>query len=272
MNEKVTIIVPCYNSEPYIKDNLNSILAQSYTNWECIIVNDGSPDNIETAVLPFLTDQRFKYVAQENKGLPGARNTGIEHATGRYILPLDADDALAPKALEKMIDGFQNNPNAIVIYSDASSFETGTNARVSDNITIQDLLIRNRLYCASMYKKEDLGTNIRYDDYLKIGVEDWDFWLQLMKQYRDKTFVKIDYPILQKRTTQESMLTAIKKDEKRTESIYHHIYEKNKDLYHEFYPSYVKLLNRKLFYEEKLERIYSSKPYRIYNSIMKLFK
>ncbi|WP_419869064.1 glycosyltransferase family 2 protein [Chryseobacterium sp. CT-SW4] len=272
MTEKVTVIVPCYNSEPYIRDCLNSILAQSYENWECVIVNDGSPDNIEEAIQPYLSDSRFKYVSQENKGLPGARNTGIENSSGKYILPLDADDALAPLSLEKMVEAFQKYPEALVIYSDSDSFGGEKKAKLSDNIQLKDLLVRNQLYCASMYKKEDIGDKIRYDNYLKIGVEDWEFWIHLMSEYRNRPFKKIDYPILQKRTTEESMLGKIKKDEQRSEKIYNYIYQKHLNLYNEFHPSYVKLLTRKLFYEQKLEHIYSSKPYRIYNFFAKLFK
>lgn len=275
MSEKVSIIVPAYNAEIYIKTCLNSILAQTYTNWECWVINDGSPDadELKKTLIPYLENPKIQLVSQENRGLPGARNTGIRHATGKYIFPLDADDMIEPLALEKMVSTFENNPDALVVYCDADLFG-GRNeeALVLKNFSIKELLIMNRPFCASMYKKEDLQGTLFYDEYLKIGLEDWDFWLSLWTQHRNKKFVYSGGKYLKKRETQESMLKEIKKDEDRIERVYHYIYNKHQDLYHEFFPSYLQLLNRKMFYEEKLNSMYNSKFYRIYNRIMKFVK
>lgn len=275
MNDKVSIIVPCYNAEPYIESCLNSVLQQTYPHWECWVINDGSPDTdaLQKTLEPYLENPKIHLVTQQNRGLPGARNTGIQHATGKYILPLDADDMLEPMALEKMVDTFKKNPDALVVYCDAQLFGgKDEEALVLRNFSIKELLIMNRPFCASMYKKEDLNNQLLYDEYLKIGLEDWDFWLSLWTVHRNKKFVYAGGKYLKKRETSDSMLKEIKKDEDRIEKVNHYIYNKHQDLYHEFFPSYLQLLHRKTFYEEKLESIYNSSFYKTYNRIMKFLK
>src|SRR5690554_3213021 len=97
----ISIIVTCYNQASYIDETLNSVLNQTYQNWECIIVNDGSTDTTEEVVSKWLKkDNRFQYIASTNKGVSNARNVGIEKAMGTYILPLDGDDVFGTHYVE----------------------------------------------------------------------------------------------------------------------------------------------------------------------------
>ena len=83
MNPLVSIIVPCYNQAQFLPEALQSVLEQTHTNWECIIVNDGSPDNTEGVAQEWLVkDSRFKYVYKENGGLSSARNAGLDKVVG----------------------------------------------------------------------------------------------------------------------------------------------------------------------------------------------
>lgn len=101
---KISVIIPCYNQAAFLRDAIDSVLAQTYTNWECIIINDGSTDDSETVALGLVEgDDRFIYKAQANKGLPGARNAALDLCSGEYIQLLDADDALHPQKLEQHI-------------------------------------------------------------------------------------------------------------------------------------------------------------------------
>lgn len=103
MENKISIVVPVYNVEPYLKRCLDSVLAQTWEQWECILVNDGSKDNsLEIAKAYAEQDSRFRVVSQENQGLSAARNKGIELSTGNYISFLDSDDAIAPTFLERL--------------------------------------------------------------------------------------------------------------------------------------------------------------------------
>lgn len=102
MNDKISIIVPCYNAEQYIERCLKSIIEQTYSNIEIIIVNDGSTDKSKELVSSYMWDKRIVYVEQDNGGEYSARNKGVEIATGDYIGFVDADDYIHPQMYEKM--------------------------------------------------------------------------------------------------------------------------------------------------------------------------
>jgi len=104
IGSSVSVIVPCYEQAKYLPEAIESVVNQTYTNWECIIVNDGSTDNtIQVAefLIEKYNDKQLIIINQTNKGLPEARNCGIKASKGKYILPLDADDKLYPEMLEK---------------------------------------------------------------------------------------------------------------------------------------------------------------------------
>ncbi len=96
----ISIIIPCYNGEKHIAKTLNSVLEQTYSNWECIVINDGSTDNSEAVIKnSSLTNPKIKYFKQNNKGLSETRNVGMDHSKGEFIFFLDADDLLSKTAL-----------------------------------------------------------------------------------------------------------------------------------------------------------------------------
>ena len=115
----ISVITASYNYAKYLPDLFNNLSSQTYQNWECIIVDDGSEDNTKEVVYTFaLKDKRIKYVYQENAGLAAARNTGLKEATGYYIQFLDADDLLGVEKFAYEINLFQENPNVGIVYSD----------------------------------------------------------------------------------------------------------------------------------------------------------
>lgn len=111
-----TIVVPVYNVEKYLRQCLDSVLKQKYEDYECIVVNDGSTDGSELIAKEYIDkDYRFSVYSQENEGLSGARNTGIKHSKGKYIVLLDSDDFIKVDALEalaKIVE--KDNPDVIV--------------------------------------------------------------------------------------------------------------------------------------------------------------
>lgn len=102
MAPKVSIVVPVYNVEDYVSNCIKSILQQTFRNYELIVVNDGSTDNSLSELQNF-SDSRLKIFSQENRGLSGARNTGIKHAKGKYITFIDSDDWISKDYLETMM-------------------------------------------------------------------------------------------------------------------------------------------------------------------------
>lgn len=110
MNDLVSIVMPSYNTGPYIAESIQSVLQQSYSNWELIIVDDCSTDNTDEVVRLFLSDQRISYLKNEkNSGAAVSRNRALREAKGRWIAFLDSDDLWTPEKLEKQVSFMEKN-------------------------------------------------------------------------------------------------------------------------------------------------------------------
>lgn len=126
MNAKISIIIPVYNREKLVVETLESVLAQTYTNWECIVVDDGSTDNSWEVLQTYAEkDQRIKVFQRdrEPKGAPTCRNIGMEKAEGAYLIFLDSDDLLAPWCLEERYHILHANPKLDVLISKSAVFD-----------------------------------------------------------------------------------------------------------------------------------------------------
>lgn len=187
---KVTVVIPAYNAMTYLPETLDSVLKQTCTDFEVLIINDGSKDNIIQWVSE-ITDPRVRLISQENQGLPGARNTGIAHAQGKYIAFLDADDLWEPSKLEKQLECFQQHPEAGVVYTwtllvDEYGKPTGRifASQAEGNVWRQLLetdVISNGS-CATV-RKECFDTVGVFDRSLT-SAEDLDMWLRIAVQYQ----------------------------------------------------------------------------------------
>ena len=183
MNEKVSVIVPCYKQADYLAETLDSVLAQTYSNWECVIVNDGSPDNTDDVVERYLTqDSRFKYIKQQNSGPSVARNNGIENSCGEFILPLDADDLIAPSYLEKAVNVFRQQPKTKLVYCKADKFGLVNEPWVLEDYDYDRFIWYNCIFCTAMFKRCDFFKAGGYRANMTHGLEDWDFYLSLLKK------------------------------------------------------------------------------------------
>lgn len=120
---KVSVIIPVYNVEKYIAKTLESVLAQTFQDFEIVIIDDASPDQ-SVAICQSFPDQRIRIIQQDNRGLAGARNTGIRHAQGAYLAFLDSDDLWHPEKLAKHVQHLDSSPHVGVSYS-RSSFIDG---------------------------------------------------------------------------------------------------------------------------------------------------
>jgi glycosyltransferase involved in cell wall biosynthesis len=114
-SKQVSVIIPAYNCAPYLEAAIQSALDQTYPNIEVVVVNDGSPDDTDKVVQPFL--DRIFYVKQENKGLSGARNSGFQASHGEFVCFLDADDTLFPDKFTKQMAVFEREPDLGVVIS-----------------------------------------------------------------------------------------------------------------------------------------------------------
>ncbi len=209
-SEKVSIIVPCYKQAEYLSETLDSVLAQTYPNWECIIVNDGSPDNTKEIVNGYASqDGRFKYVWQENKGLSAARNMGILNSHGEYVLPLDADDLIAPTYVEKAISHFSQFPETKLVYCKADKFGKENGYWDLEMFDYEKFIWNNCIFCTAMFRRTDYNKTRGYNVNMVHGNEDWDFWLSLLK--KGDVVYRINDVLFHYRTKEKSMVTELSK-------------------------------------------------------------
>lgn len=178
----ISVIVPCYNQAQYLEECLQSVLDQSYTHWECIIVNDGSPDDTQIVAQEWMEkDTRFKYIDKENGGLCSARNAGIELAEGEFILPLDADDKISTHYLKLAIEEFEKDADLKVVYCRAEKFGNETGFWELQPFSLNALAKGNPIFCSAIYRKLDWERVGGYDTKMIYGYEDWEFWIAILK-------------------------------------------------------------------------------------------
>ena len=182
MNPQVSIIVPCYNQELFLAETLESVKRQSYSNWECIIMDDGSTDNSKEVAHAFCEkDNRFHYYYQNNQGLSATRNNGIKKSCGIYILPLDADDLIHKDYIAEAVDVLEKREDVKVVYCRAELFGEKTGEWELTDYSIEAMLNENCIFCTAMYRRADFDLTSGYNTNMKYGWEDWDFWLSFIE-------------------------------------------------------------------------------------------
>ena len=181
-NPTVSIIVTCYNLAKYLDEALESIYNQTYRDWECTIVDDGSTDNTaEIAKQWEVKDPRFVYLHKENGGVSSARNLGIEKAKKDYILTLDADDKYEASFLEKGLKILLSDKEVGIVsswgqyFTDDKLFQV---YRLAGKSTV-DFLFYNDAVGTSLFRKKCWEQVGGYDGNPKNGYEDWEFYLRV---------------------------------------------------------------------------------------------
>ena len=238
MESLISIIVPCYNQAQYLDECLDSVLTQTYENWECIIVNDGSPDNTEEIALKWVTrDSRFIYIKKENGGLSSARNFGITKAIGEFILPLDADDRISNDYLHLGVNEFEKNETLKVVYARASKFGIEEGEWILPQYSLRLLCLKNMIFCSAFFRKSDWIKIGGYDEKLIYGIEDWDFWISLLKS--GGTVKQINKICFYYRIKTDSLVRRLNQD--KLLFSYRHITIKHIDLYVKEFGSYIEM-------------------------------
>lgn len=190
--EKVSVIIPTYNRERLIERSIRSVLNQSYTNIEVIVVDDGSKDNTEK-VVKSINDERIIYYKQKNGGAAKARNTGVRLATADYIAFHDSDDVWREDKLEKQMNFLMENPQYGMVYCnyeinkiDGLVFVVPRNLNVIgelDGDMFLTLLVNNTIGTPTMLLKKELFEELGGFDETLHCLEDWDFALKFSEYY-----------------------------------------------------------------------------------------
>lgn len=174
--ELVSVVIPCYNSGETLGKTIESVGAQTWPNVEIIIVDDGSTDQKTLHLMKSFLG--VKLIRQANRGLPAARNAGFHAASGKYILPLDADDWIDPETIVTLLGALNASTAASFAFCDAQ-LEGEASGRLQKHYNFFEQLFLNQLpYCLLMPKAlwEKVGG---YDESMRQGYEDWEFNIRL---------------------------------------------------------------------------------------------
>jgi len=203
----VSVIIPAYNAARFVHGAIDSVLGQTFQNFEIIVVDDGSKDGTREAVEPYLSDPRVHYLYQENRGPSRAKNSGAKLSHGEYLTFLDADDLLAPNALECMLQAFQS--------TGAKWLDVAVLKTVGENCTVRHpqtpvgdpllaILDDDFITRSPFYPRDDFFSVGMYDEKFPIR-EDWDINIRMIMA--GKRFVSVDEPLYHYARTEGSLTT-----------------------------------------------------------------
>lgn len=192
----ISTIMPCFNQGRFLPEAIESLRAQTFKRWECVVINDGSSDNTEDIAEQLsVMDDRVRVVSQDNHGLSSARNRGLEEAAGEYIQFLDADDLIECKKYEWQIQLFQKNPDIDVVCSDARYFPTESPEQRRFSISDADVpwvqsvwestepliakLLQGNVMPVNcpLIKRSTVKRVGQFDENLR-ALEDWHYWIR----------------------------------------------------------------------------------------------
>lgn len=266
----ISIIIPVYNKEKYIEETLQSVVKQTYSDFECIIVNDGSTDKTEDVVLSNIKkDNRFHYFTKENGGLSSARNFGLKYASNDIVLPLDADDLIHEDFIKEVLNVFRKS-DALVVTFDVSFFGTKSGLYELPKYSYQKMLLQNCFIACSPFRKELINRTNGYDEGLK-AFEDWDFWIRALDE--NSKIVKIPKVLYYYRKEDNSALTSrFKSDPAYYYSLYDYVYNKNRLIYQRYFPNPILAYQENQLLRDFNNKVKSTWLFKLYVQIKKMVK
>jgi glycosyltransferase involved in cell wall biosynthesis len=183
MNPKVSIIIPAYNQGHYLSKALQSTLDQSYSDFEVVVVDDGSTDDTK-AVTQVFSDERIQYLYQENQGLSAARNTGVQNTSGEFLTYLDSDDMFVTEKLQLMVDALEAHPEYGFVAGQAIIIDEndGQQGQIFDRPAPEnpeELLLWNPFHVSGVMLRRSWQERAGLFDENLRAYEDWDMWLRL---------------------------------------------------------------------------------------------
>ncbi len=282
MNPKISVIIPCYKKANLVSQTLDSVLKSDYTDYEIVVVNDGSPDNTEEIIKKYQEKYpQIRYIYQENTGVCKARNNGIKQAKGMYILPLDADDLIGKSYIGLAVKAFEENPNLVVVYSKVAKFKKNLSFPAHWFLGVYSFI--NFLgMCfippVSAFKKSDFEKTNGFDVNMKDGIEDWEFWINLLKTcgtFSPQDVKQLDYTGYYYRIDQaDSRHSQFNARTGNKERMLNYIYTKHQDVYKKYYGEmHIETICDNAYYKFKIDRLeYYLKMATIDNIVVKTLK
>lgn len=226
---KVSVVIPCFNAGEFLEEAVQSALAQTWQNLEVIIVNDGSTDPSTLRLLEEARWPRTRIFHQQNAGPSAARNHAVREADGRYIMPLDADDTIEPTYVEKAVAILDARPDVGCVYCKATKFGAVQGPWILPAYTLRELVIDNVIFVTSLYRKADWERVGGYNERLRHGVEDYDFWVKIVHLGRE--VVQLEDFLFNYRIQESSRTSAFQDGRAKVVETYAEIFRSNIDFY-----------------------------------------
>ena len=182
MAPRISVLMPCFNHGIFIGEAIRSVLDQTVSDAEIIVVDDGSTDQSTVELLTGLRVPRTTVLRTANRGLPAARNFAAHHARGDVFCALDADDRLAPKWFERALDVLDAQPDVAFVSHWLETFGDERWTWTPASCDLPALLARNTVNGAALVRRTAFDAVGGYDESMRDGCEDWDFWLRLVER------------------------------------------------------------------------------------------
>lgn len=255
--KKVSIIMPCYNDGKYIMEAISSIKDQTYTNWELIIVDDGSDDQETINIINQIHDYNIRIYHTEHLRPAGARNYGISKAEGTYILPVDSDDKIAKTYLEKAVLEIEKSEDIGIVYCKAELFGEKSGPWDLPDYSFRTMLLDNIVFVTALFYKEDWQKVGGFSTTMAAGMEDYDFWLSIMALGRK--IYQIPEVLFYYRIKPVSRTTSFQNNCEQVQNTYRQMYRNHVDFYHEHFDEYAIVLRDALIEQIFLRRKYEER-------------
>ncbi len=231
----VSVLIAAYNQEKYLSETIESLQGQTYSNWEAIIVDDGSPDNVGQIAKELASrDSRIKFYHTPNQGVSAARNFAASKAGGKYIMSLDGDDILLPGYIALCVNVLESRPEVRVAYTQWKFFGAKKHFIRLNYHTYKDEVLSNQIHVSAMLRKEDFDRCGGFDTQMTHGLEDWEFWIRAIGQDTPNSVYMHPEALFlyrQKRRSHNTM--AIGKEQRMRNQQY--IFNKHRELYHNMF-------------------------------------
>lgn len=183
----LSVVMPVYNGEKYIKDSIKSILNQTFKDFELIIINDGSTDKTLKIIEQFKEKRIFLYNNKKNLGVAKSLNVGLKLAKGKYIARIDADDLNYPNRFEIQVKFLNQNPEYVLIGSNADWIDRkgnlipGFKVKLNDSELRKWMFFRNQFFHSSVMFRSSAVKLLGYYNEVLNGVEDYDLWFKMLR-------------------------------------------------------------------------------------------
>lgn len=264
--EKISVIMPCYNDGKYIKEAIESIKKQTYPSWELIIIDDGSDDEETVRIIEEICDERIIVLHTEHLRPAGARNYGIQHATGKYILPVDSDDTIDYTYMEKAVKIIESDERIGVVYCEADLFGEKSGRWELPNYSFDQMLLDNVVFVTALFYRKDWEEVGGFNTHMLAGMEDYDFWLSILAL--GKEIYQIPEILFHYRIKPVSRTTGFQSDYVQMQNTYRQIYDNHKVFYQKNGEEYAKILRDALIEQIAIRMKYE----RVFEKVQKYYK